>query len=117
MTLFASSALAQVEHNFIVGPNNTTCDSLKTEKVPDLIGLVRSTKFRIVEELKVSRYKVPRHVWFYSCDGNTGYLIVRETEASEVLFEGVGKEDWNTLLNSKDPITYYENLKAKYSQN
>ncbi|MEM9391623.1 MAG: hypothetical protein AAGA02_14190 [Bacteroidota bacterium] len=116
LKLVALQGIAQVEHNFTMGPNNTTCDSLETDGASNLIELVRSTKFRLAEELKVSRYKVPKHVWFYSCNGKTGYLIARETDEIEILFKEVNKEDWNILLDSKDPITAYQKLKSKYIQ-
>lgn len=107
---------AQVEHNFTMGPNNTTCDSLKLSEASESIELIRNTKFRFAEELKVSRYKTPRHLWFFSCDGQTGFLIAKETEEEEILFSNVMLKDWKALLDSRDPINQYRTLKAKYSK-
>ncbi|MEM6524046.1 MAG: hypothetical protein AAF693_09645 [Bacteroidota bacterium] len=105
---------AQVEHNFTMGPNNTTCDSLKLEEVSESIKLIRKTKFRFTEELKISRYKTPRHVWFFSCDGQTGFLIAKETDEKEVAFQNVKMKDWKALLDAKDPIGQYQTLKSEY---
>ena len=107
---------AQVKHNFTMGPNNSTCDSVKFDSVSNLIDLVRQTKFRFAEELKVSRYKTPRHVWFFSCDGKSGFMIGKETDGKEVIFENVKIEDWKALTNSKDPIGQYQILKSKYEE-
>ncbi len=103
----------QVEHNFTMGPNNTTCDSLDTQDMDNaqLIEEVRNTKFRYQEQLKISRYKSPRQLWFYSCDGKTGYLVAKETEDEEIIYPNVSIGDWNELLESTDPISAYKRIK------
>ena len=104
----------EVEHNFTVGPGNTSCDSLNVADTSNLITAVRKTKFRFFEELKISRYKTPRHVSYFSCDGKSGYLIAKETDKKEVIIEGVDIEDWKSVLNSRDPIMKYQALKKRY---
>ncbi|MEM8567237.1 MAG: hypothetical protein AAGF85_12320 [Bacteroidota bacterium] len=115
LLIVPNMGMAQVEHNFTMGPNNTTCDSLKLEEVSESIKLIRKTKFRFTEELKISRYKTPRHVWFFSCDGQTGFLIAKETDEKEVAFQNVTMKDWKSLLDAKDPIGQYQTLKSEYS--
>ncbi len=106
---------AQVEHNFTMGPNNSTCDSLHVDQTKDIIELVRNTKFRFTETLKVSKYKVPNQLWYYSCDGKIGYVIAKEKEGIELIFKAVKKEDWKALSNAKDPVGSYAWLKEKYT--
>ena len=110
------TAHTQIERNFTMGPSNSTCDSMKIDGTTDLAKTIKETKFRFSQEIKVSRYKTPRHAWFYSCDGKTGYLIARETEELEYIYEAVTKEDWDAFFNAKDPIAAYAELKAKYSK-
>lgn len=99
-----------------MGPNNTTCDSMKLEGVSNSIAIIRKTKFRFTEELKISRYKTPRQVWYFSCDGKTGFMIAKEDEGKELLLEAVTTADWKSLLNSKDPIGQYKKLKLRYNK-
>lgn len=105
---------AQIKHNFTMGSSNSTCDSLKIEDPSHLNRLLRETTFRYSEELKISRYKIPRKVWYFSCDGKFGYMIASETEEKEVVFENVKMDDWKALTDSKDPINQYQILKSKY---
>ncbi|TRX48583.1 hypothetical protein FNH22_28730 [Fulvivirga sp. M361] len=110
-----NSLRAQVEHNFVLGPSKTTCDSLSITKedTGGLIETIRNTSFRYQEQMKISRYKIPQQAWYYSCDGQTGYLIVRETKDVEKIYDNVTKETWQTLMDTNDPITLYKKLKEE----
>ena len=113
----ASPGVSQIQHNFPMEPSKTSCDSVDMSSVHrvHLADTIRKTTFRYVEELRISRYKTPRHAWFYSCDGATGFLIAKESEDLEVIFDQVKKSDWDEFVNAKDPIASYKQLKVKYA--
>ena len=110
-----NSIRAQVEHNFVMGPSKTTCDSLSivTDDKEEWIKTIKNTSFRYQEQMKISRYKIPQQVWYYSCDGQKGYLIVRETKDIEKIYDNVTKETWQTLMDTNDPVTLYKKLKEE----
>lgn len=112
-----SVSFAQVQHNFTMGPSKTTCDSLDIKALPqdEWQDALRNATFRYAEELKISKYKSPRHLWFYSCDGETGHLIAKETDEMEIVLINIKKADWDTFMEAKDPITAYQTLKKTYS--
>ena len=109
--------VSQVQHNFPMGPSKTSCDSTDISSVHrvDLADTIRKLMFRYVEEFRISRYKTPRHAWFHSCDGATGFLIAKESEDLEVIFDQVKKSDWDEFVKAKDPIASYKQLKVKYA--
>jgi len=102
----------EIEHNYQIGPQYTSCDSLK---VPNLnsaqaIEQIRVTKFRVQQSFKLTRRQGFKGGEFYSCDGNTGFLIIKFNE-SELLYTDVEKEIWKNLKTSQDPEGYF--LKEK----
>ena len=115
LVCLSSVLSAQIEHNFEMGPSNTTCDSLILKRTDEitLIQQIRNTSFRYQEDLKISRYYVPKHVWFYSCDGATGYLIAKESEAVEKVYQEVSQKIWQQFVDTDDPISFYAKLKKE----
>ncbi len=113
LVFFPILLYGQVEHNFTMGPQKTTCDSLEVQGLDtaQLIEKVRNTTFRYHEQMKVSRYKIPQQVWFFSCDGKTGYLVARETEEDERVYKNVHINMWNELMNSTDPVSVYQRIR------
>lgn len=109
--------LAQVEHNFEMEPLKTDCHELPShfESPEKAVEILESATFRLQESIKISRYRSPRAARFYSCDGNTGFLIVEETGEDQVVYVAVSQDIWSRFVNSNDPITYYESeIKNKY---
>lgn len=105
-------AAQEVEHNYQVGPQYTSCDSLKIQKLSteQAIEQIRGTKFRVQQSFKLTRREGFKGGEFYSCDGNTGFLIIKFNE-SELLYTDVEKEIWKNLKTSQDPEGYF--LKEK----
>jgi hypothetical protein len=104
-----SSVYAQeVEHNYLVGPQFTDCDSLtidslSTEKAVERI---RYVKFRYQQNFKLTRKTGLKSAEFFSCDLHSGFLIVKY-DTDESLYSEVGKSEWEVLVSSSDPEGFY----------
>jgi hypothetical protein len=97
-----------VEHNYLVGPQFTDCDSLKfdgltTEKV---IEHIRTAEFRYQQNFKLTRRMGFKGAEYFSCDLTTGLLIIHQ-DGEKLLFSSVSKADWEILSSSSDPEGYY----------
>lgn len=113
LTTGANKLFAQeVEHNYKVGPQVTTCDSLNLKSVPSDLRLktVRKTKFRFRQSFKLTRQKGFQSGEYFSCDNISGYLILKYNGV-EMLYHEVKKEIWKALISSSDPEGYYLGIK------
>jgi hypothetical protein len=114
LTLGATSICEaqEVEHNYQVGPQNATCDSLKIQKLnsEQAMEQIRGTKFRVQQSFKLPRREGFKGGEFYSCDGDTGFLIIKYSQ-SVFLFTDVDKEIWKNLKTSQDPEGYFLEIK------
>lgn len=115
MTL--SSLYAQeVEHNYLVGPRFTDCDSLKIDglSTAKAIDLIRLMKFRYQQNFKLTRRSGFKSAEFYSCDLLSGILIV-QFDNEQFLFMEVRKADWELLTSSSDPEGFYLDKKDNWA--
>ena len=104
-----------VEHNYLVGPQNTTCDSLPTSFYyeEEAIYLVEQASYRSTEQFKINRDYGVRGGWFYSCDNATGYLIILIDDHKH-LFKMVPKEKWKQLTQTTDFESFIVNQLRPY---
>lgn len=105
----SSLCVAQdIKHNYTVGPQTVTCDSLKlNESSLDIsIESIRRTKFRFDQTFKLTRKSGLQRGEYYSCDNKSGFLIIKYND-SENLYQKVEKVIWNKLTSSADPEGYY----------
>ncbi len=102
----------EVEHNYLVGPQTTTCDSLKLdiESLDLSIQKIRKTTFRFQQDFKLTRRQGLQRAEFYSCDNVHGFLIV-SMDGTETLYSGAAKDQWQQLISSSDPEGYFLNVK------
>lgn len=101
-------AYSQVEHNYPVEPQSTDCDKLDLSSGPfkDVIARIENSSFRFTQRFKISRSYGIMNARYYSCDGETGFLILR-IDKEDVLFLNVPKSVWNSLITSPDINAYY----------
>lgn len=101
---------AQVEHNFEKDPENTDCHTLKPPFESDEIGikLVQDASYRFVQDITISKYRVPNAAYYYSCDGVKGFLIVKESDKVKKLYNDIPKTLWDEFIKAKDPIGFYQ---------
>jgi len=113
--LFISlSTHGQDEHNFKMAPEKTDCHQIElTNDLNYNISLIKQSSFRVIKTMKISRYHIPNHVAYYSCDGVVGYLIAQENDHS-FLYKEVRKTLYDSLISNDDPIQFYANyIKTK----
>jgi len=119
MVLFLLSSTSiygqEIEHNYLVGPQNTTCDSLPTSfyNEEEAINLVEQATFRSTEQFKINRNYGVRGGWYYSCDNKTGYLIILIDDHKH-LFKMVPKESWEQLTQTTDFESFIINQLRSY---
>ena len=116
LLLLVCCAKAQVEHNYLVGPQNTDCDSLDLSKAneAEAMDLIRKTKFRFDQHFDIRRNTGLQAGHFFSCDNKTGYLIIK-SDGQNHLFVQVPMEIWEMMTSGGDPEgIFQEKIKSKY---
>jgi len=108
MTLITNLYSQEVEHNYKVGPQQTTCDSITLDSyhLEEAIEKLRSTKFRFQQNFKLTRKQGFKGGEYYSCDNKTGFLIIKQDDL-QILYENVKRKVWDELISSSDPEGYY----------
>lgn len=103
----------EVEHNYLVGPQNTNCDSLYVHgfSLPESIAKIRTVKFRFDQSFRLTRKQGLQVGEFYSCDGDIGYLIIKYDD-KETLYLGVSKNVWTDIISSTDPEANFLKIEA-----
>ncbi len=104
----------EVEHNYIVGPQNTNCDSLNLSDISrsESIELIRGSKFRFNQSFRLRRKYGLQLGAYYSCDTKYGFLIIKY-DGGEFLFHNVDKHIWEEFISSSDPEGYYLKIKSE----
>ena len=98
----------QVEHNYLVGPKNVTCDSLvlPSSDIAAVLIQLKEATYRYSKKFRLTRKIGLQGGEFYSCDGVKGYLIVR-FDNQEVLYMNFSKVTWEFFTTSSNPEGYY----------
>jgi hypothetical protein len=106
--LTARNVLGQVEHNYPERSHNTNCDSIHSPGTDfnDGYDQLKSATWRFKQSIKLNRYEGIRRAEYYSCDGQTGFLIVL-SEKNDCLYEIVPIAIWNDFLKTPDPEKYF----------
>ena len=97
----------EVGHNYLVGPQFTDCDSLKMDGLTpeQAIEKIRRAKYRFDQKFRLTRKQGLQKGEFYSCDNQTGYLVIT-LDGRESLYFHVNKDFWDSLVTSADPEGY-----------
>lgn len=104
----------EIEHNYLVGPQNTTCDSLPATftDLEEAIALIENATFRSSEKFTLNRKFGVRGGWYYSCDNEKGYLIILR-DNYKLLFHDVPKSTWDAFISTTDFESFMdENLRS-----
>lgn len=79
----------------------------------DAVKIVRNTNFKVEQSFKNKEWISKGE--YYSCDGDTGYLILRMTEENYI-FDDVPISVWSGLKQAKSKGRFYnEEIKGRYS--
>jgi len=100
---------AQVEHNYKVDPQSTNCDSLKVNSytIDEAITIIERTTFRYQQQFRISRTYGVMSARFFSCDGKSGYLIIK-VDKRDYIYIDVPEPKWTSLISSTDINGFYE---------
>jgi len=98
----------EVEHNYRVGPNNATCDSIQIPpgNLPTALDMLKEATYRYINKFRMTRKTGLQGGEFLSCNGTIGFLIVR-MDSTEVLYIDVDKSIWEAFTTSSNPEGYY----------
>jgi len=115
--MYCLTGYSQVEHNYPVSPQSTDCDSLDISSVSlaKAIESIENAKFRFQKQFKISRSYGVMNARFYSCNGETGFLIMK-VDKKDFIYIKVPKSVWNTLITSSDINAFYASeIKQTYN--
>ena len=104
----------QVEESSAPVGNN--CANLPTSfsSYTEALERIRSASFRIAEEQNTDESSWVRGAEFYSCDGSTGFFILR-TDDREYIHVDVPVAVWQGFKDASSFGTYYNtNIKRRY---
>jgi hypothetical protein len=107
-----ADSLATVEHSY-------DCNQLPTSytSYDEAIKIIKSKHFKIEESVNTSNSTWIRGASYYSCDGNSGFLIIN-TDRHDYLHSGVPITIWHGFKNTNSFGNYYDhNIKHKYRFN
>ena len=113
LVVLSCPAIGQVQHNFKMEPEKTDChEIILTSSNDEDIALVQSATYRFTQTLKISRYRLPKSLTYYSCDGTSGLVIAEEEQPT--LITEIRKTTWDSLMQATDPIEFYlERIKSQ----
>ena len=102
-----AQTFAQDKQNFTVAPQSTDCDSINFEQPADkLIQTIENTKFRFRQKFTINRKNGFQGAFFYSCDNQIGYLIIKE-DNKKIIYNEIPITEWKNMLSGSNPINYY----------
>lgn len=97
-------------------PIGNSCDDLPTSfaSYTEAMDQIRSASFRITEEQNTDESSWVRGAEFYSCDGATGFFILR-TDDREYIHVDVPLKVWQGFKEASSFGSYYNaNIKRRY---
>ena len=112
--IYCGSKAQEVEHNYLVGPQSTNCDSLDIIgfSLSESIALIRASTYRFDQSFRLTRKQGLQLGEYYSCDNEVGFLIIKY-DGKESLYHKVDKRIWDELISTSDPEGYYLNIKQQ----
>ena len=95
---------AQIKYNYIVGPGNTTCDSLvlNQDDFSSKLEKIENARWRYSQSMHLNRPHGLRRADFYSCDVKTGYLVLLIDDQTSI-YQNVPVDLWKEFTESPDP--------------
>ena len=98
----------------VYGQND--CNKLKTNftSYSEAINTIKSTKFKIAEDVNTSRSSWVRGASFYSCDKISGYFIIK-TDNGSYIYNNLPISVWISFKNASSFGSYYDkNIRYRY---
>lgn len=77
--------------------------------------MIKQADFKIEDSVDCSVSSWVKEASFYSCDGKTGYFILKTKNGNEYLHTGLPIKVWNEFKNASSFGSYYNRqIKGKY---
>lgn len=118
LLFFSMSAAAQVRHNFPMGPQKTNCDTLviRDNDFEASLQKIEGATWRYTQSMHLNRPFGFRSADFYSCDGQTGYLVIRVDE-EKYIYMKVPVSVWEEFSKTSDPENFIkEKIDGNFSE-
>jgi hypothetical protein len=81
----------------------------------EAISKIKEAKFKIKESANTSGSSWVTSANFYSCDGESGFLIYTTNKGYEYIHQGLPISIWNGFKNASSKGSYYNaNIKRRY---
>ena len=109
---------AQVKHNYLLGPQKTTCDSLDIQNGEPLkiLQKIKDATWRYTQSIHLNRPYGFRHADFYSCDVQSGFLVI-EIDDKNYIYEDVPVTLWEEFSKTIDPDGFIDDkIKGKFER-
>jgi hypothetical protein len=96
--------------------NGQDCNRLPStfSSYEQAVSLVKSSTFKIREGVDTSKSSWIRGATFFSCDGKSGFLIIK-TDSKEYIHQNVPIKIWRGFISARSFGSYYSNyIRGKY---
>jgi hypothetical protein len=103
--------------SFAIEVNAQSCNDLPVnfKSYTEALSKVKSASFLIKESADCSKSSWIHSGSFYSCDGKTGYFIMKTKEGREYIHKNMPIEIWRQFKNANSFGRYYNyNISGKY---
>lgn len=100
----------------IVACVNKDCNKLQADftSYNEAISVIKATRFTYSDSVNTSRSSWVRGAFYYSCDKETGYFIIK-TDTRNYIYKDLPISTWNSFKNTSSFGSYYNrNIKSRY---
>lgn len=102
---------------YVLSCNAQPCSQLPLhfESYSQAISLIRKSSFSIIESTNTSGSSWISSANYYSCDGTTGYFVLKTNNGNEYIHKGVSIKVWKEFKNASSKGAFYNTyLKKRY---
>jgi len=88
------------------------CKDLPTdfESYKQITELVKKSSFKIKEQTDTSMSSWIASAHYYSCDGKSGYLIIKTKKGKEYIHFNISYQMWKGFKNAESKGSYYNKV-------
>jgi hypothetical protein len=114
--LLSHPTIAQDPQNMKVESQVLDCGEMKTSfaDIKEAKETLEKTVFAFTQELKTTKRNGIKEVYYYSCDNETGFLLIKEDDR-EIVYRDYPRFQWKLLIETTDLDDFYDkNVRGKY---
>ena len=102
---------------YFISCNGQPCSQLPKsfKSYSQAISLIQKSSFIVKESANTSSSSWISSAKYYSCDGTTGYFILKTDSGREYIHYGIPVNVWDEFKNADSKGSYYDkNIKGRY---